>query len=168
MFAGNYDSISEQRALLHISEVSTCSQQMMSRRSRSHNSKLCECCQLSINNKKLIYDVLFLWGGRRVSYFVNNFKNRANATYLFTTTLHIYLSMTNKPLAVTSSKVHSVTYEGQIETLGESTSFVLLLETIAQSTHYSGRKISSKKYTKKIKFTFAMYAVKDASFYVPT
>lgn len=87
---------------------------------------------------------------------------------MFTTTLRIYLSMTNKPLAVTSSKVHSVTYEGQIETLGESTSFVLLLETIDQSTHYSARKISSKKYTKKIKFTFAMYAVKDASFYVPT
>lgn len=52
-----------------------------------------------------------------------------------TTTLHIYLRVTNKPLAVTSSRVHSITYEGQIETIRKSISFVLLLESGDESIH---------------------------------
>lgn len=90
------------------------------------------CCQLSINNELTMS--WFCEMGKGLVIFVHNFKNRANATYLFQY-YSAHLFKNHKPLAVISSRVHLIKCESQIETIRKSTSFVLLLESGNESIH---------------------------------
>lgn len=119
------------------------------------------CCQLSINNKQFIYNILFLWDGRWISHFAHNFKNRANETYLF----HCY--------SVYLFKKHKLTvccdlfYGTFNHTWRPDWNCKKKLLALFSSKNTGLRvyirvegKYESKKCIKKIKFAFAIYAVK--------
>lgn len=105
--------MSKQLSCILVGSVSDLSKRLQGE-SLAHTTAV--CCQLSLNNKELTSNVLVLWGGRRISYFLHNLKNTANATYLFHY-CSANLSITNNPLAAISSRVHLIPCEGQIEAI---------------------------------------------------